>query len=336
MRVLFIGGTGNISSAVSRLAVAKGIELFLCTRGQRPTEIAGARTIRADAGDTAALRDAIAGLQFDSVVNWIAFEPDHVERDIALFGGRTKQYVFISSASAYQKPPRSPFVVESTPLRNPYWQYSRNKIACEERLMRAYREHAFPVTIVRPSLTYDTVLPIAIGGWGCATLLDRLKAGRRIIVHGDGTSLWTVTHADDFAHGFVPLLGHPLSLGESYHITSDESLTWTRIYDTIAEALGVAANAVYIPSEYIARVDAEMGAGLLGDKAHSVIFDNSKIRRLVPGFFAAIPFHEGIRRTIAWFEADPSRWRVRPEVHAAMDRVIAAWEGTSGVGVPNA
>jgi nucleoside-diphosphate-sugar epimerase len=195
--------------------------------------------------------------------------------------------------------------------------------------MRAYRERAFPATVVRPSLTYDTVLPIAIGGWGCATFLDRLKSGRKIIVHGDGTSLWTVTHADDFAKGFVPLLGHPLSIGQSYHITSDESLTWNGIYETIADALGVSADVVHIPSDYIARVDPDMGAGLLGDKSHSVIFDNGKIRRIAPDFHATIPFHRGVRRTIAWFEADVGRWRVRPEVHAAMDRVISAWEGSS-------
>jgi len=194
---------------------------------------------------------------------------------------------------------------------------------------RAWRERDFPVTIVRPSLTYDTHLPIAIGGWGCATLLDRLRTGRPILVHGDGTSLWTVTHAEDFAKGFLGLLGHPAAIGEAYHITSDEVLTWNRIYDAIAEALGVTANAVHVPSDFIHRVDPEIGAGLLGDKAHSVLFDNSKIKRLVPGFVATIPFHEGIRRTIAWFEDDPSRWVVKPEVHAAMDRILAAWERAS-------
>lgn len=333
MRVLFIGGTGNISTASSRLAVARGIELWLCTRKQRNVEIPGIRQLHVDANDTAALGTALEGMRFDSVVNWIAFEPEQIERDIALFTGRTKQYVFISSASAYEKPPRSPFIVESTPLKNPYWQYSRNKIACEELLTRAYREHDFPATIVRPSLTYDTVLPIAIGGWGCATFLDRLRSGRRIIVHGDGTSLWTVTHAEDFAKGFTPLLGHPQAVGQSYHITSDESLCWNQIYETIADAAGVAADCVHVPSDFIAHLDPDMGAGLLGDKSHSVVFDNSKIRQLVPDFRATIPFHEGIRRTIAWFEADPARWLVRPEVHAAMDRVLAAWEqqGKSGV-----
>jgi len=325
MRVLFIGGTGFISAAVSRLAVARGIELWHLNRGRRGTAIDGVRTVVADAHDPRAVEQALGRERFDAVVDWIAFVPDDVERDVALYGPRTRQFVFISSASAYEKPPRSPFITESTPLRNPHWQYSRDKIACEDRLVRAYRETGFPVTIVRPSLTYDTVLPIAIGGWGCATLLDRLKSGRPIVVHGDGTSLWTVTHADDFAKGFVPLLGHPQAIGESFHITSDQVLTWNQIYDTIADALGVEARAVHVPSDFVARVDPETGAGLLGDKAHSAIFDNSKIRRYVPDYVANIPFHEGIRRTIAWFEGDPKRWVVRPEVHDVMDRIVAAW-----------
>jgi len=323
--VLFVGGTGFISAAVRRAAVARGIDLWHLNRGQRGTAIDGVRTIVADAHDARAVETALGDERFDAVVDWIAFVPADVERDMALFGPRTGQFVFISSASAYEKPPRSPFITESTPLRNPYWQYSRDKIACEDVLVRAFRETGFPVTIVRPSLTYDTVLPIAIGGWGCATLLDRLKAGRKIIVHGDGTSLWTVTHADDFAKGFLPLLGHPQAIGEAFHITSDQVLTWNQIYATIADALGVAADVVHVPSDLVARVDPETGAGLLGDKAHSAIFDNSKVRRCAPGFVATIPFHEGIRRTIAWFQADPRRWVVRDDVHATMDRILAAW-----------
>lgn len=330
MRVLFIGGTGIISTAVSRLAVSYGIDLWLCNRGEHPVVIEGARTVRADINDDAAVRTALGDAKFDAVVDWIAFEPAHIERDMALFAGRTDQYVFISSASAYEKPPRTPVVTESTPLKNPFWEYSRNKIACEDRLVRAYREQDFPATIVRPSLTYDSVLPIAIGGWGCATLLDRLKSGRPIIVHGDGTSLWTVTHAEDFARGFVPLLGHPQTIGQSYHITTDEVLTWNQIYATIAAALGVQANVVHIPSEFIAAIDPTMGPGLLGDKAHSAVFDNSKIKSVVPDFVAKVPFHVGIRKTIAWFEADPKRWVVRPEVHAAMDRIINAWQSKRG------
>jgi nucleoside-diphosphate-sugar epimerase len=326
MRVLFIGGTGIISTAVSRLAVSRGIELWLLNRGERGVTIDGARHIRANIDDAAAVRAALGATHFDAVVDWIAFEPQHIERDLELFAGRTGQYVFISSASAYEKPPRSPVITESTPLRNPYWQYSRNKIACEELLVQAYRERALPVTIVRPSLTYDTVLPIAIGGWGCATLLDRLQSGRRIIVHGDGTSIWTVTHAEDFAKGFLPLLGHPRAVGESYHITSDELLTWNQIYATIAGALSVEAKIVHIPSDFIAAVEPALGGGLLGDKSHSAIFDNSKIRTIAPDFVATIPFHVGLRKTLAWFQADPKRWVVKPEVHAAMDRVLAAWD----------
>jgi len=324
MRVLFVGGTGNISAATSRMAVERGIDLVHLNRG-RHGGVAGVRRIEADYSDASAVDAALGGERFDAVVNWIAFTPGQVERDILLFGPRTRQYVFISSASAYEKPPRSPFITESTPLRNPWWQYSRDKIACEDVLVRAFREREFPMTIVRPSLTYDTHLPIAIGGWGCATLIDRLRSGRPIIVHGDGTSLWTVTHAEDFAKAFLGLLGHPAAIGEAFHITSDEVLTWDRIYQSIADAAGAEPHIVHIPSDFIHRLDPEIGAGLLGDKAHSVLFDNSKVKRLVPGFAATIPFHEGIRRTIAWFDALPARYVVRPEVHAAMDRILAEW-----------
>jgi nucleoside-diphosphate-sugar epimerase len=325
MRVLFVGGTGFISASVSRLAVARGIDLWHLNRGRRGTRIDGVRSLVADVHDPRSVEAALGSERFDAVVDWVAYVPADVERDIAVFGPRTQQYVFISSASAYEKPPRSPFITESTPLRNPYWQYSRDKIACEDALVRAYRETGFPVTIVRPSLTYDTVLPIAVGGWGCATLLDRLRAGRPIIVHGDGTSLWTVTHADDFAKGFVPLLGHPQAIGESFHVTTDQVLTWNQIYAEIADALGAAADVVHVPSDFIARIDPETGAGLLGDKAHSAIFDNSKVKRYAPGYVATIPFHEGIRRTVAWFSADPARWVVNEQVNQSMDRILAAW-----------
>ena len=325
MRALFIGGTGNISGAVSRMAVERGIDLFLLNRGRHGT-VPGARSLAADYADDAAVEAALGKTTFDAVVNWIAFTPVQVERDERLFASRTRQYVFISSASAYEKPPRSPLITESTPLKNPWWQYSRDKIACEEALVRSWRERDFPVTIVRPSLTYDTHLPIAIGGWGCATLLDRLRSGRPIVVHGDGTSLWTVTHAEDFAKGFLGLLGHPAAVGEAFHITSDEVLTWNRIYDTIAEALGVTANAVHVPSDFIHRLDPEVGAGLLGDKAHSVLFDNTKIKRLVPDYVATIPFSRGVHEIVAWFDADPAR-RVIDEAHnQTVDRILAAYQ----------
>lgn len=326
MKVLFIGGTGNISTAVSKRAVEKGIDLYLLNRGQRKVEIPGAHRVFGDINQPAQVRDALRGRQFDAVVNWIAFTAGDIERDIELFEGKTRQYVFISSASAYQKPPARPFITESTPLHNPFWEYSRNKILCEERLERAYRKDGFPFTVVRPSLTYDTHFPIAIGGWGCYTLADRLKRGRKIIVHGDGSSLWTVTHSEDFAKGFVGLLGHPQAIGHAFHITSDEVLTWNQIYQTIADALGEEANIVHIPSDFIAKLNPSLGAGLLGDKTWSVIFDNSKIKSSVPEFQATIPFHKGIHKTLAWFDEDESRKRVDEAVNDQMDQILAAYE----------
>lgn len=325
MDVLFIGGTGFISTAVSRLAVRMGMNLYLLNRGVRPTELAGVQHLAADIHDPAAVHAVLGKLKFDAVVDWIAFTPEDIERDLALFRGRTRQYIFISSASVYQKPPTSYRITESTPLYNPYWAYSRNKIACETRLLQAYREEDFPLTIVRPSLTYDPNFPIAIGGWGCYTLADRLEKGRPIIVHGDGSSLWVVTHAEDFARGFVGVLGNGQALGHAFHITSDEVLTWNQIYETIADALGVEAKIVHIPSEFIARIVPEMSGGLLGDKTWSVVFDNSKIKAFVPGFQATIPFREGIRRTLAWFAAAEERRRVDTRVNETMDRILAAF-----------
>jgi nucleoside-diphosphate-sugar epimerase len=327
MKVLFIGGTGIISTEVSRMAVARGIELYHLNRGQRKTNLSGVHQLTADIHDSASVRAAIKDVQFDVVVDWIAYTPEHIERDLALFQGKIKQYIFISSASAYQKPPSFHIITESTPLYNPYWEYSRNKIACEDRLMQVYRQEGFPVTIVRPSLTYDSVLPIAIGGWGCYTLADRLKKGQPIIVHGDGASLWVVTHAEDFAKGFLGLVGNEQALGHAFHITSDEVLTWNQIYEIIADALGVEANVVHISSEFIAKVAPGLGAGLIGDKSWSAIFDNSKIKAFVPGFQAVIPFRQGIRRTLAWFDADEKRHWVNPDVNAEMERILAAYAG---------
>lgn len=327
MKVLFIGGTGNISGAVSRAAVSQGVDLTHLNRGNRPP-VPGVRQVQADIADRDAVRAAFAGETFDAVVNWIAFVPEEVQRDVELFSGVARQYVFISSASAYQKPPRTPFVTESTPLHNPYWQYSRNKIACENALMEAYRSRDFPVTIVRPSLTYDNVFPVALGGWNCFTVVDRLRRGKPLVVHGDGTSLWTITHADDFAKGFVPLLGDPATLGEAFHITSDEVLSWNQIYTYVCEAAGVEPNLVRIPTDFIARVAPEVADGLLGDKMHSAIFDNSKIRRFVPGFQATIPFRTGIRQTVEWFEADPARQVVSERNNELLDRLIAAYSPT--------
>jgi len=330
MRALFIGGTGMISSAVSRAAIDAGFELYLLNRGSRSIPPTGARVLTADIHHADDVRSALGALEFDVVVDWIAYTPDDVERDLELFSDRVWQYVFISSASVYEKPPTSYLITESTPLRNPYWEYSRNKIACEERLMRAWRGDGFPVTIVRPSMTYDRNLPIALGGWGTYTLADRLLSGRPIIVHGDGSSLWVVTHADDLAKGLLGLLGNERALGEAFHITSDEVLTWNQIYQTIAEALGVEAKIVHVPSDFIAGVAPEMAGSLLGDKTWSVVFDNSKIKSVVPEYVATIPLHDGIRRTIGWFAADQKRRHVDETVNAEMDRILAAYAGAGG------
>ncbi|MBN2717340.1 MAG: SDR family oxidoreductase [Deltaproteobacteria bacterium] len=328
MKILFIGGTGNISSAVSNRAIAMGIDLTLLNRGSREP-IEGAQNITVDIADEAALHRALAGKQFDCVVNWIAFTPADVARDIRLFGDKTSQYIFISSASAYQKPPLVPIITESTPLCNPHWEYSRNKIACEDALMAAYRNDGFPAVILRPSLTYNTLFPIALGGWGCFTLAQRMLDGKEIVVHGDGTSLWTVTHADDFAKGFIPLMGHPLATGQSFHITSDELLTWNQIYSIMADALGCKANLVHIPSDFIVKEVPDLEGTLLGDKSHSAIFDNSKIKQFVPGFVATIPFHEGIRRTVAWFNENPARKVINEHEDTVQNTLIRRYRQTS-------
>ncbi len=332
MKVLFIGGTGNISRSVSLACVERGIDLSLLTRGTRHVDIRGAQLIRGDMNKPEEIRSFLGENRWDSVVDWIAYTLKDIERDIDLFRGKTGQFIFISSASAYQKPPVHPVITESTPLCNPFWEYSRNKIACEERLNRAYRDEGFPATIVRPSLTYDTVIPLAIGGWTEYTVIDRMKKGQPIIVHGDGTSLWTVTHAEDFAKGFVGLLGHPQTMGEAFHITSDETLTWDQIYRSVAMAAGCEPHLIHIPSDFIAACEQSLSGGLLGDKAHSVIFDNSKIKRIVPDYRATIPFHLGIRKTLAWFDADPARRIVREETHAMIDRILRAYTGkTPGI-----
>jgi nucleoside-diphosphate-sugar epimerase len=322
MKVLFVGGTGFISTAVSRMAIERGIDLYHLNRGQRKVELPGVTTLRADINNATEARSALGGHQFDVVVDWVAYHPNDIDRDLALFRGRTKQYLFISSASAYQKPPTHYLITESTPLANPHWEYSRNKIACEERLLAEYREQGFPVTIVRPSLTYDPQLPIALGGWGCYTFIDRLKRGKPILVHGDGSSLWVVTHAEDFARGFLGLLGNEQAIGHAFHVTTDEVLNWNQIYTMIAEAVGIELKLVHIASEEIVRISPEHHGGLIGDKAWSVVFDNSKIKAWVPTFRCEIPFREGIRRTVAQFEADKSRQRIDDAVNRDLDHIL--------------
>jgi nucleoside-diphosphate-sugar epimerase len=327
MKILFIGGTGTISTHCTQLALQKGYGVTLLNRGQteRQPVPAGANVIHADIRNPEEVERALEGQTFDAVVDWIAFSPSHIENDIRLFKGKTAQFIFISSASIYQSPAAHPIVTESTPLINPFWEYSRNKIACEEMLNRAYRDEGFPITIVRPSHTYDLSIPVAVGG-GAYTVADRMLRGQKVIVHGDGTSLWTLTHSEDFAKGFVGLLGHTQALGHAFHITSDEALTWNQIYETIGQALGVEPDIIHIPSDFIALLDAGTGAGLLGDKAKSVIFDNSKIKRFVPEYVTTIPFREGVRRAVRWLDANPTRKTVDAKSNEMMDKCIAAYQ----------
>lgn len=325
MKVLFIGGSGNISTSVSRMAIERGIELTLLNRGQTKADIPGANWLTADFHDLAQTQNVLQNLKFDVVVDWIAYTTQDIERDLSLFSGKCGQFVFISSASAYQKPPSSVIIRESTPLHNPFWQYSRDKIACEELLLKAYREQGFPVTIVRPSHTYDRFIPMGIGNWYKFTLVERIRKGLPIIVHGDGTSLWVVTHAQDFAVGFLGLLGHPAAIGQPFHITSDERLTWNDIYRAVGAAVGVEPNIVHISSDFIVKVEPDNLGTLIGDKSWSVIFDNSKIKSYVPEYQAVIPFHQGIRRTIAQFEASEHNYQTDPDDHAEVERILKAY-----------
>jgi len=328
MKALFIGGTGIISTAVSRLAVERGIELTLVTRGHNDEFFpAGARRLIADARDPVGMRRALGTETFDVVVNWIVFTPDQLAADIPLYAGRTSQYIFISSASAYQKPPTHFPITESTPLANPYWQYSRDKIACEQMLMRAFHEKGFPFTVVRPSHTYGlTQIPAAVASWEHPwTIVDRMRRGKQIIVPGDGTSLWTVTHNTDLAKGFVGLMGNVHAIGHAVHITSDEVLTWNQITRTIGAAAGTEPDIIHIASDFIAACSPEDGSGLIGDKACCGVFDNAKIKSLVPGYVATVPFSEGIRRTIQWFENHPERRTIDDAHNALADRIIAAY-----------
>jgi nucleoside-diphosphate-sugar epimerase len=321
MRILFIGGTGTISSACVPRVLAAGHHLTVINRGTtavRPLP-AGVEMLRLDIRDRPAVRHAIGSRDFDVVVNFIAYTADHVESDVELFAGRTGQYVFISSASAYQKPPRRVPVTESTPLDNPFWQYARDKIACEETLLRAHHDRSFPVTVVRPAHTYDRASVPIEGGW---TQVERMRRGLEVVVHGDGTSLWTLTHHADFAKGFVGLLGNPRAIGEAYTITGNEVLTWNQIFTILGEAAGARPRLVHMTSEQIAAVAPAWGPGLLGGKAHSMIFDTSKIKAAVPDFEATIPFEQGASEIVAWRDADPARRVIDPQVEATIERLL--------------
>jgi len=315
VKVLFIGGTGIISSACSALAVQQGIDLYVLNRGQSTRPLPeGVKVLRGDINDASSV---LADHSWDAVVDWIAFHPNQVQRDIDLFSGKTGQYIFISSASAYQTPTSNLPIRESTPMDNPYWEYSRNKIACEELLLDAYRKTKFPMTIVRPSHTYDKTLLPFDGGY---TILKRMMDGKPVVVPGDGTSLWTLTHHRDFAKGFNGLLGHSGAIGEAFHITNDEWLTWNQIYDLVAAKAGVAAKKVHVASDVIARLDPGRGPGLLGDKANSSIFDNSKVKALVPSFICEIPFSRGAEEIVEHFQANPGT--VNADVDALEDDMV--------------
>ncbi|HAZ03842.1 MAG TPA: NAD-dependent dehydratase [Marinilabiliales bacterium] len=337
MKVLFIGGTGNISTAVSELALTLGIELFHLNRGITVEKsLSAVKTLKADISNELEIQKVLKNHVWDTVVDWIAFKPQDIERDFRLFHGKTRQFIFISSASAYQKPLLHPVVTESTPLRNPYWNYSRDKIACEDLLNHYYRESGFPITIVRPSHTYRNYVPSCFGFDHGYTLIDSMLKNQPIIVPGTGLSRWTLTQASDFAKGFIGLLGHSESIGHAFHITTDERLTWNQIYQEIGAALNRELRLVHIPEDVLYLLTLErtgskevaeaLRGNLLGDKLTNVYFDNTKIKTFVPGFKAEITFREGIRRALKWFGDDPVRKIVSQAHQSEMDWMIARWQ----------
>ena len=335
MRILMIGGTGTISSAITRQLAASGHDLWLLNRGHRKDEVpTGVRQIIADIDDTDEVLRQIGDAQFDAVCEFIGFLPSQVERDIRLFKGRTRQYVYISSASAYNKPAANHVITEGTTLANPYWEYSRNKIACEELLLKAYREEGFPVTIVRPSHTYcERAVPVSVHGLkGSWQVLKRMLDGKPVIVHGDGSSLWTLTWNEDFASGFIGLLGNPKAIGEAFQIMSDEQLTWNQIYECVARALHVTPRLYHVSSDFLAATSPkawDFTGNLLGDKAVTVVFDCSKLKRVVPGFQAVTRFDEGVRRCVDHILAHPELQVEDPDFDAWCDRVIEAQESVA-------
>jgi nucleoside-diphosphate-sugar epimerase len=328
MKILFIGGSGVISRAATQQTIAAGHELWLLNRGKhRPID--GARTLVADMTDLEGVRTALRGHTWDVVVQWIAFAPADVRRDIELFRDHTRQYIFISSASIYQKPLAHYLITESTPRANPHWEYSRLKIACEQELEAAHQATGFPGVIVRPSLTYgDDQVPLVLNAWNQSwTVVDRMRRGAPVIIPGDGTSLWTITHNTDFAVGLIGLFGNPGTYGHAFQITSDEVLTWNQIFLQTAQAAGVSApKFVHIPSDFIISCVPAVEGSLLGDKSVSAVFDNTKIKRFVPGFAAITPFAVGIRRTIAWFDANPARKEIDEATNQRWDKLAAVYE----------
>ena len=330
MKVLFIGGTGTISMAITKGLVEKGHDVYLFNRGSRNSELPKeVKFIRGDINNEAEAAEKLAEHSFDVVCDFIGFVPSQLERDFRLFNGKTRQFMYISSASAYQKPLADYKITESTPLANPYWQYSRDKIACEEFLMKMYRENGFPVTIIRPSHTYDErSIPVgAHGKNGSWQVVKRMLEGKPVIVHGDGTSLWTLTFNSDFAKGFIGLMGNVHAIGETYHITSDESLTWNQIYQSLANALGVEYKPYYVPSDFLHAVsDYDFRGGLIGDKSNSVVFDNSKLKRAVPDFVATIRHDVGVKKAVEYVLSHPECQVEDPEFDAWCDKVIAALE----------
>jgi nucleoside-diphosphate-sugar epimerase len=320
MKILFIGGTGVISSECSKLCIKKGMELFLLNRGISKRNVPSeAKIIAGDIRNVEAIKNTLKNYSFDVVVDWIAFTEDHVKADHEIFNGKTGQYIFISSASVYQKPIPTLPITEETPIDNKFWAYSRAKIECENYLMKAYREENFPVTICRPSHTYDkTKNPLRVD----YLPFYRMKNGKPIILHDDGNSLWTLTHSKDFAKGFVGLLGKNEAIGEVYQITSDETLTWNQIARLLADKAGYELKVAYIPSEFIKKYDDEWGDGLLGDKAYSVKFDNSKIKKLVPEFQCTIPFSKGAEEIADWYVNRKENQVVDEKLDAKMDEII--------------
>lgn len=329
LKALFIGGTGVISSDVSALAVSRGIELYLLNRGKNPGAApSGAKLITADINDENDVRGKLAGMSFDVVCDFIVFNTEQARRDYRLFSGIAGQYVFISSASAYSKPVRDPVITESTPLNNPFWDYSENKRLCEEFFMEKYRSEGFPVTIIRPSHTYNrTKLPMALHGKkGFYQVLDRMMKGKKVIVHGDGTSLWTVTHSSDFAKAFVGLMGNRRAIGEAFHITSDEALPWNTIYEIIGGALGVKPDVTHIPTDILTAAAPGYIGPMYGDKSNPVIFDNSKVKRLVPDFIVTTPFSVGAKLSVDYILSHPECRTPDPEFDAWCDEMTGAFE----------